>query len=277
MKNKKKKGDKKIIKIKTVDIYCFTGTGNTYLAAKKIEETLKNSGCTVSISDITKTDPEKINLSNVIGIGFPIAVYNTFPVVKKFINNFPKAEMESKIFIFTTMGNNSLNAALNFGDILKKKGYCIIGVGNFLMPNNFIAVQKKEENNILKREKAYEKMKIFAKELIDERSKLAKPNLFSRICFVISGFIMDRWRSNLFQKIVRFNVAKSKCTKCCLCVKICPVKNISFDGCYPVFNGKKCQVCMRCISYCPTKAIKSFFVGRTYKGLTDDEVKRCFL
>ncbi|MDD5645246.1 MAG: 4Fe-4S binding protein, partial [bacterium] len=46
---------------------------------------------------------------------------------------------------------------------------------------------------------------------------------------------------------------KSKCTKCGLCAKLCPVHNIEMKG-FPVFL-KKCQLCMRCISFCPSGAI----------------------
>ncbi|MCA6071513.1 MAG: EFR1 family ferrodoxin [Endomicrobium sp.] len=262
------------MKIKTVDIFFFTGTGNTLLAAKKIADALESNNCVVAINDMAKTNPQKINLSNTIGIGFPVACWNTFPIVKKFIDNLPQAN-GAEIFTFTTMGDSSLNAAANFGDILKNKGYTLIGTRGFLMPNNFIAVQK-EEKNILKRERAYFEMEKYAKDLADGTTKAGKTNLFFKICFAVSGFITDRWNGNLFQKIVKFRVVNHRCSKCGLCVKICPVQNISIKNGCPVFNGKKCQVCMRCISYCPQRAIKSFLINKTYRALNDEEIKKWF-
>ncbi|MDR3256622.1 MAG: EFR1 family ferrodoxin [Endomicrobium sp.] len=263
------------MKNKIVDIYFFTGTGNTYLVAKKTAKVLQENGCTVTVNDITKISPVKINLSNTIGICFPIACWNTFPIVKNFINNLPKVD-GTEVFILTTMGDSSLNAATNFGDILKKKGYSLIGTKGFLMPNNFIAVQK-EENNITKRAKAYSKIESYATALADGTAKAGKTNLFFKICFAGTNFIINRWQGNLFQKIVKFNTVKDKCNKCGLCIKICPVKNISLEKEYPIFNGKKCQLCMRCISYCPSHAIKSFLMKKTYKVLTIEEINKWFI
>jgi ferredoxin len=263
------------LKNKAIDIYFFTGTGNTYLAAKKIGETLYKNGCAVSVNDIVKSEPEKIDLSNTIGICFPVAACNTYPVVKKFINSLPRAD-GTKAFIFTTMGDFSLNAAANFGNILKNKGYLLIGAQDFLMPNNFIGVQEKSRNTA-KIEKSYIKMENYAKALIDGTTNAKSTNLFFKICFAISDFIINRWQGNLFQKIIKFKITKHKCAKCGFCTKICPVKNISYESGYPAFNGKKCQLCMRCISYCPSYAIKSFLKRKTYRALSNEEARKCFL
>jgi ferredoxin len=275
LKNKKKKGKITTLKTKIVDIYYFTGTGNTYLAAKKIETILKYNNCTVKINDIIKTDPQKINLLNTIGIGFPIACWNTFPIVKEFIYNLPQA-FGTEVFIFTTMGDSSLKAAANYGNILKNKGYSPIGTNGFLMPNNFIAVQK-EEKNIIKREKSYKKIEIFTNELVKGTLKIDKTNFFFKFCFAISNFITNKWKGKFFQKIIKFNIVKNKCTKCQLCIKICPVKNITFKNNYPIFDGQKCQLCMRCISYCPSHAIKSFLIRKTYKALNKEEIQQWLL
>jgi ferredoxin len=260
------------LKNKIVDIYCFTGTGNTYLAAKKIANTLQGDKYSVNVKNMTRSEPHKIDLSHTIGVGFTVAFWNTFPVVKDFINNLPQGN-GAEIFVFTTMGDSSLNAAANFGGILKNKGYNVIGAKGFLMPNNFIAVQKKEKN-ILKIEKAYKKIELFAKQLIDGSAKPCKTNLFFKIAFAITDFITNRWRGKIFQKIVRFGLNKDKCVKCGLCFEICPVKNIQVEDNYPVFSGMKFQLCMRCISYCPTQAIKSFLLRKTYTTLSIEEIKR---
>ncbi|MDR2458146.1 MAG: EFR1 family ferrodoxin [Clostridiales Family XIII bacterium] len=261
------------MKNKTIDIYCFSGTGNTYLTAKKIVSILQAHEYVANIKNMTNSEPNKIDLSHTIGIGFPVACWNTFPVVKDFINNLPNSD-GTEVFIFTTMGDSSLNTAASFGCILKKKGYNVIGTQGFLMPNNFIAVQKKEKN-ILKVEKAYRKIEIFVKQLIDGSTKSCKTNLFFKICFAITNFITNRWRGKIFQKIVRFGLEKNKCIKCGLCIKICPVKNIEYDTSnYPIFNGMKCQMCIRCISYCPKHAIKSFLLRKTYKALSIEEMEK---
>jgi Fe-S-cluster-containing hydrogenase component 2/flavodoxin len=259
-----------------VDIYFFTGTGNTFLIASKIAKTLENNNYIVNMFDIAKTDVKLINLFHTIGIGFPIAFWNTFPIVKIFIDNLPLANNTTETFIFTTMGDSSLNVESNFAYILRNKGYKIIGAHGFLMPNNFIAVQE-ETKNIKKREKAYKKIEAFTKSLIEETAEPIKINLLLKLCFVITNFITDRWKSKFFQSIIKFKIEKNKCTKCSFCINICPTKNIDFNkNNYPIFKAQNCQICMRCISYCPQKAIKSFLIRKTYQALNQQESRKCF-
>lgn len=260
---------------KEIDIYYFTGTGNTYLATKKIAQTFTENGCSVRLFDIAKSNPLEIDFTKTLGFGFPTACWNTFPFVRRFFYNLPQS-FGTEVFVFSTMGDSSLRAAAMIGDILKNKGYNVIATKGFKMPNNLIAIQS-EAKNIVKREKAYLKIQSFAIDIFTEKSKAESVNIFLKFCFKISSFITNLWESKISQKIIRFKVSKKECTKCMLCVNICPVKNISFED-FPVFNGNKCQICMRCISYCPTNSIKSFLVrkGKTYKGLNQKESEECF-
>ncbi|MDR0978008.1 MAG: EFR1 family ferrodoxin [Endomicrobium sp.] len=260
------------MKNKIIDIYCFTGTGNTYLAARKIADTLQNRGYTANVKNMLQYASDKVDLSHTIGLGFTVAFWNTFPVVKDFIKNMPVSN-GTDIFVFTTMGDSSLKTAANFCCILEKKGYNIIGAEGFLMPNNFLFVQKKEKN-ALKIEKSYKKIEVFAEQLINGNIKPYKTNLFFKICFIITDFITNVWKTKIFQKIIKFKINKNKCTKCGLCYEICPVKNISVKDGYPVFNGIKCQLCMRCISYCHTHAIESFLLHKTYTALSSEEMRK---
>lgn len=49
--------------------------------------------------------------------------------------------------------------------------------------------------------------------------------------------------------------ANNKCTKCGLCLKICPVNNIKMKDGNIKWNGR-CEQCMACIQYCPAEAIQ---------------------
>ncbi|MCL2144616.1 MAG: EFR1 family ferrodoxin [Endomicrobia bacterium] len=254
------------MKNKNVDIYFFSGTGNTYLAAKKIEETFEKNGCSVNLLPIEKADPAKIDLSKTIGLGFTIACWNTYPFVRKFYENLPKAE-GTEMFIFTTMGDSSLKTAATAGYILSKKGYSVIATKGFRMPNNFIAVRSDEKNRKTIN-MAYPKIESFALDILNGVSSAEKTNIFLRFCYMISRFVTNTWNWKINQKIMRLNLKKEKCVKCGLCAKICPVKNISYSE-YPAFDGNKCQFCLRCMSYCPPQAIKKFFVLKTYRALND--------
>lgn len=263
------------MKNNNIDIFYFTGTGNTYLAAKKIADTMIEKGCNVKLIDMAENEIPSIDFTKTIGFAFPVACWNTFPFVRRFIYNLPQA-FGTEAFVFTTMGDSSLKTAANFASILEDKGYKIIATKGFLMPNNLIAIQK-EENNLRKIEQSYLKMESFANDIVKGISKPEKTNFFFKFCFAITSFITNLWENPISQKIIKFKTAKDKCTKCMLCVKICPVKNIEMKE-YPVFGITKCQICMRCISYCPENAIKSFLSpkNKVYRALSSNEMNECF-
>ena len=262
------------MKNKSADIYFFTGTGNTYLAAKKIASVFEENKIAVRLISIEKADPLEIDFTKTIGLAFPIACWNTYPFVRRFIRNLPQA-FGAEIFIFSTMGDSSLKAAANAGEILKDKGYSVIAAKGFKMPNNWLGLQSEEKNN-LKKEKAFKEITSFANGIINETAKPEAANFFFKFCFAVTSFITNLWEGSLSQKIIGLKTSGDKCVKCGLCVSICPVKNISMKE-YPVFDGNKCQLCLRCVSYCPKQAIVSRVTGnKHYKALNDTETKECF-
>ena len=56
--------------------------------------------------------------------------------------------------------------------------------------------------------------------------------------------------------------AEDTCSGCGLCVKKCPLNNITVENGKPVWHGN-CTHCMACISYCPVEAIE---YGNRSKG-----------
>ncbi|MDR1695361.1 MAG: EFR1 family ferrodoxin [Endomicrobium sp.] len=262
------------MKSKSADIYFFSGTGNTYLAAKKVSSVFEQNGITARLINIEKANPLEIDFTKTIGIAFPIACWNTYPFVRKFIKNLPQA-FGTETFVFSTMGDSSLRAEASIGGILKDKGYSLIAAKGFRMPNNWILIQN-EEKNKAKKEKAFKKITAFAQEIADGTAKPEKTNAFFKFCFAVSSFITGLWETAFSQKIIGLKTVKDKCAKCGLCVSVCPVKNISMKE-YPAFDGNKCQLCLRCLSYCPKQALDSRVTReKRYKALNEEEMKNAF-
>lgn len=44
------------------------------------------------------------------------------------------------------------------------------------------------------------------------------------------------------------------CAQCGICIRICPAKNIRFEG-NAIKWSNKCEDCMACVQACPNKAI----------------------
>ncbi|MCD6342912.1 MAG: flavodoxin family protein, partial [Spirochaetaceae bacterium] len=74
---------------KEVDIYLFSGTGNTLLIAQTLANFLKTNGFKVNLKAMEKSDASQINLSRTLGLAFPVAEQGTFPLVWDFIKGLP--------------------------------------------------------------------------------------------------------------------------------------------------------------------------------------------
>jgi len=82
----------------------------------------------------------------------------------------------------------------------------------------------------------------------------------------VGGLLTDwLWREayELFtEPLKRRFYADDRCTRCRLCVRICPAHNIRLDGDRIQF-ADRCYLCMRCIHQCPQEAIQ---IGRATVG-----------
>jgi ferredoxin len=57
-----------------------------------------------------------------------------------------------------------------------------------------------------------------------------------------------------------------RCTICNICVKLCPVDNITMDE-NGIKFGDKCEYCFGCIQFCPQNAIEFGKLKRTEESL----------
>ncbi|MFA7074033.1 MAG: EFR1 family ferrodoxin [Endomicrobiaceae bacterium] len=256
---------------KNVDIYVFSGTGNTLLIANKIADVLNKKSFISKVHRMEAVVPAEIKLNSIIGIGFTVACWNTYPFVRKWIDNLPYAK-GTEVFLFNSMGDSSLKMISHIAKILSKKGYKITGSKEFVMPNNFLLVEN-DNKKILKINRTMPKVEDFAKSIAENTCSQVKSTIISSAAFAVTTFITSLWKTKFSQKFIKFKIDKNKCTKCGICSEICPVSNITIND-YPEFS-MKCQFCLRCVSFCPTKAIKSRFLykNRTHTGVSLGEIK----
>lgn len=248
-----------------VNIYVFSGTGNTFIVANKIAEVFNKNSYSVSVNRMESVNPNDVNLSSTIGIGFTTAFWNTYPFVRNWINSLPNGN-GTKVFLFTTMGDSSCGMIAHIAKILENKNYKIIGAKGFIMPNNFLLVrgEKANKNRI---EKTLVKVEEYAKDIINSKGYIRNPNIFSTISFVLSGFVTTKlWNTKLAKKIMKFKIDRKKCNGCGVCAKICPLSNISMKE-VPQFSNK-CIFCLRCVSYCPQQAMSNKILLKTYRAFS---------
>ncbi len=249
-----------------VDIYYFSGTGNTMLVTMKMADVFKERRCHVNIERMEYSSGSDVDIEHTIGLGFPVAILSTYNLVWDFINSLPDVD-GTEIFMVDTLGGYSGGLVGTLRSVLEKKGYKTIGACEIIMPNNIFYIQD-EKTNMKKVKKGLEVAEKYANALMDGKSHWGRVPVFSDIMNLISIAAFRLTEADLHQKYFKFRTKKSRCNQCGICADICPVGNIIMED-YPV-AGNKCEYCMRCVSMCPRRAIKSIF---TYKGKTYKAVK----
>ncbi|MEI6080424.1 MAG: EFR1 family ferrodoxin [bacterium] len=252
--------------IKKVDLYYFSGTGNTLLACRKMKDIFDRADVETRLYAMEKEVPANVDLKACIGLAFPVAVFTTYPLVMKFINGLPEAE-GTKVFMMDTMGGLSLGIRSVIKSILKKKGYKPIACAQIVMPDNYWPTEEKEEGNPAIRDKGMGAVSFFAERILNEAGSWDEVPLAPQAFYALSQFLFTL--PSFTKKAIKFN--KDKCVKCGLCSKLCPVGNIVMHD-YPALDNK-CEVCVRCTSFCPTGALYRKKPGEhVYKAVKEEEL-----
>lgn len=257
--------------LKTVDFYYFSGTGNTFLVAKKMEATFSRNGVKVNLYRIEDSKPDNVNLEHAIGLGFPIAEFSTYDFVWTFVKSLPEAK-GTNVFMVATFGGISGGVAGSMGEILKNKGYTPIGAEEIVMPPNIFYVQD-EKTCSDKIEKGIKKAEEYAMDLMSGKSRWDPASVFSDMAYYVSTACLKLTEMSINQKLIHLKTDIEKCTKCGICIKLCPVGNICVKNEYPE-HGFECRYCLRCTSFCPAKAISCpiNYKGKTYRAVKAREL-----
>ena len=259
------------MKLEKIDLYYFSGTGNTLLVVKQMMKVLIEKGVDVKLHKLEDSKPEDVNTDHVIGLGFPVAILSTYNFVWNFIKWLPKVD-GTPIFMVDTLGGYSGGIVGPLRSIVEKKGYKPIGACEIIMPSNIFFIpdgktcDEKVRNGLVKAEK-------YALSLVDGSSKWGRVPLLSDAVNALSLGLLKLADEDIHQKYIKFRADKSRCNKCGIFVDICPVGNIKLDD-FPV-TGNNCQYCLRCVSFCPRSALPCIFnyKGKTYRAVDVEDFR----
>jgi ferredoxin/flavodoxin len=239
---------------KNILLYFFSGTGNTLWVSRQFAEEMKKHGFETKLIPLPVTPPENIGDDTTIAIAFPVYAQSAPPFISDWMRRLPKTKKGTPVVLISTLARFSGLVKGPFYYLLKQKGYKPLAVREFIMPLNYFHKYGESRNSLI-RERAKLAIADFAKDISEGKAEWPwRPSFLNILQFIMKNIFRHGGCGWLGKG---FTADKTKCTKCGLCIKLCPVDNISFagDG-YPVWN-RKCQQCLRCITYCPTDAISN--------------------
>lgn len=247
----------------TIEIYYFSGTGNSLHIAKELQRKIPEAEITPIVSLLGNQNNKTI--ATAIGFVFPI-YYMTIP---KPVGDFIKSlNMDSANYLFaiaTRLGTPHL-AFSETDKVLKKKGRQLDAYFSLTMASNdprYDNYQTPTEDEI----KAYEN--VFNKELqlIIETIKNTKKsrNKDTTISEPVAQVLVNivPFLNSVFKPLGEFYgfkstfYADSKCIGCGICEKVCLSKKIEMKDKKPLWrNDIKCFYCYACLNFCPNKSVQ---------------------
>ena len=266
----------------SVEIYYFSGTGNSLVVARDMAKAL--NGKLIPIPEVMEQEQLSTH-ARTIGIVFPVYHQGVPFIVRKFIEKFDDVH-KKYIFGICTYGDNPGISLKYLADMLKKKGGRLAAGFGVHMPYNYITPSlgksfyksfKLRETDLekqrkmffnwhLKCRKIYEY--VLTKELGEIESKAdaienlvdhlhLRETLQKSVWLKISGYEKKTdlpFMESLHLMDAGFHV-DDKCDSCGICAKVCPVKDIEMVDGKPVWQHR-CEQCFACLQWCPQEAIQ---------------------
>lgn len=260
-----------------IELYWFSGTGNSLLAARHMAETLRGGGVPVELHPMEKTDPTSVPTGKdvTLGLAFPVAAFSTYSLVWRFIEALPPGN-GTPVFMLATMGGFSGLLGGPLKQLLLRKGYRPLAARELRMPGNFLFNVHPLEKCRKRLDGGLRGAERFAQDLLAGRARWRR--------FSPAPYAMARWfwthAAESFAKGGRqFHADPARCTRCGLCARLCPSGTVTLspatalpqhqgstsacENCQakietlapvPLWGGN-CIQCQRCIAFCPTRAI----------------------
>ena len=235
-------------------IFYYSGCGNSRFIAQSIAEAFNEK--LVFIPEAQRNNNFEYNLSEDEMLGFVYPIYSWRPphLVDEFVNQLIIKGKPSYVWTAVTCGDNVGETESIFRKELKDRGLELDAAFCFKMPNTYVnmMVMSVDEEEVAARKIAEAKEKlpkvieiIKAKTAFSDMIKGGLPRFKSNVI----GKSFYKWASD------KPFFANENCISCGLCVKVCPVQNITLENGRPQWHGN-CNTCDACYHHCPKNAIQ---------------------
>ncbi|MCL1845247.1 MAG: EFR1 family ferrodoxin [Defluviitaleaceae bacterium] len=241
----------------------FSGTGNTKYLAELFSRKM-NAAC-FSIEDESNI---KIAAHDTIAFCYPVYCSRVPRIMREFVHRNMGALRGKKLIIFATQMKFSGDGARVFCDMFEPGTIEVIYAEHFNMQQNMgntpffnlWAPSEKSAQKYLHKTEA--KLNRVCADIKNGVVKLRGFAFGSQMLGMIQGIFWQRDTKSpaaeRAEKKMQSGIKIHKeCNACGICVKICPMKNLSADH-GQIKHLNNCTVCYRCVNLCPQKAITVF-------------------
>jgi len=239
-----------------INIVFFTSTGNSFFLALRAKYFFeKMTEHRVGMYDVVTSNYEEVINCDALGIFYPVWMSDMPDHLQNFCKRLLKDSVKKNIFIVGNCASGTDNSQLYWKRKLERAGHKVNYAAMLKMPSNFnislLARDASEvEINELK-ERAVVNLQEICSDISAGVTKNLSDGLASKLYAIQRLFFY--FKSKWGYKYMK--LAESRCTKCQMCVKLCPMENIKPDGNGNISFGKKCIMCAKCFNYCPTNAV----------------------
>lgn len=224
----------------------FTGTGNSLAVARKIAAATGDS--LLPLSDAAGTD---LTAETTVGLVYPCYDFNTPPAVRDLVARL-QLSPKAYVFIVVTCGAQTGNSVWTVRRLLRKKGVRVAYCHKIRMPDNSATLFGRNPNDQLwKLEKYAPRLERIAADVKVRRhaSHFGAPGLAGWLTGIPA---VERKLLGGFKPQVNADL----CVGCGLCVKTCPISNITLVDNRHAAIGTACTACLGCLHACPRQAIQ---------------------
>ncbi len=247
-----------------IEIYYFTGTGNSLVVARDIAERI--NGKLIPIASLV--EKKVINTdAGIIGIVFPVYYVDIPVIIKKFAEKLDNIN-NKYIFAACTYGGGAGNSFKSLNRIIRSRGGELSAMYGVHMPQNAFFKPWENHSKIYKNSK--KKLEIISKNICLQKKGMLLSDILAHLILIpidmIAKFAFRKYLEKTFdtpdlpnEKLI-YMLDKSysineKCNGCGICSQVCPVNNIKIMDNRPVWL-KHCENCLACYHWCPDNAIQ---------------------
>lgn len=218
-------------------IFCFTSTGNSMYAAKKIAEKIGGKVLPMNNGRVQAED-------DIIGFVFPVYFWGLPRMVERFVTELRISNKDAYVFSVLTSGGPGFGVLGRLKELLREKGISLHYGTRLISVSNYLPEFEAKDSEAVRRR-------------VDEKLVRITDAISSRRFKRIQAFtIINKMIYRIFpdESSDQYFTVGSTCTGCTICQQVCPAKNITIADGKPGFQHR-CEHCLSCIHNCPAHAI----------------------